>query len=500
MTLLRLRKFYHGEFLEANPLDKHIASMYNIIQIKKERYNLASNASGHFGEVREAYELIMANNEEVKVDVIVIGSGPSGLSAAYTMAQSGLDVVVLERGEYAGAKNVSGLLYGSVINELIPEFYTKAPIERPVSKRNLIFLSDGNHCLVSFGNDKWSEPPYNNTFVVSRAQFDRWFADETAEAGASLLEGIVADGLLYEGEGQNKKVIGVKVRDDEDFYADIVILADGANSLVTETAIKELGMRQGENPQTYALGVKEIIALPQEKIEDRFNLNKNEGAALDFIGGPFEGFVGAGFIYTGREILSLGFAVKVDSIIHSKLSPNDIIDGFKKHPLVKKYVQGGEIIEYSAHLIPEGGYLAIPELTANGLMIVGDAAGLVNISFYHEGSNLAMASGKYAGETAIVAKEQNNFSKQTLAFYEDKLNQEFVMKDLKKYKDAPEVLDTTPELFSLYPKKICKLMADYFTSNQEPKKDIQKRAIKDFFAGLPKLKLIGDLFKAKKLL
>ncbi|MBM3239907.1 FAD-dependent oxidoreductase [Candidatus Poribacteria bacterium] len=442
----------------------------------------------------------MANNEEVKVDVIVIGGGPSGLSAAYTMARSGLDVVVLERGEYAGAKNVSGLLYGSVINELIPEFYNRAPIERPVSKRNLIFLSNGNHCLVSFGSDKWSEPPYNNTFVVSRAQFDRWFAEEASEAGASLLEGVVADGLLYEGDGQNKKVIGVKVRDDEDFYADIVILADGANALVTETAIKELGMRPGKNPQAYALGVKEIIALPQGKIEDRFNLNENEGAALDFIGSPFAGLVGAGFIYTGKEILSLGFVVKVDSIIRNKLRPYDIIDGFKKHPLVKKYVQGGEIVEYSAHLIPEGGYSTIPELIANGLMIVGDAAGLVNISFYHEGSNLAMASGKYAGETAIVAKEKNNFSKQTLAIYKDKLKQGFVMQDLKKYTDAPEILDSNPALFSLYPQKVCKLLVDYFTVSQEPKKEIQKKAIKEFLAGLPKFKLIGDLFRAKKLL
>ncbi|MFQ6040087.1 MAG: FAD-dependent oxidoreductase [Candidatus Poribacteria bacterium] len=442
----------------------------------------------------------MANNEEIKVDVIVIGGGPAGLSAAYTMAQSGLDVVVIERGEYSGAKNVSGLLYGAVINELIPEFYENAPIERPVSKRDIVFLGESNHCLISFGDDGWSKPPYNNTFIVYRAQFDRWFADEAAEAGASLLEGVVADGLIYEGDGQNKKVIGVKVRDDEDFYADIVILADGANSLVAETAIRELSMRAGEKPQVYALGVKEIIALPQEKIEDRFNLNENEGAALDFIGSPFEGLVGAGFIYTGKETLSLGFAVKVDSIIRSKLSPNDIIDGFKNHPLVKKYLKGGEIVEYSAHLIPEGGYLAIPELTANGLMIVGDAAGLVNISFYHEGSNLAMASGRYAGETAVVAKEQNNFSKQILAAYEDKLNQAFVMKDLERYKDAPEILDSTPEISSLYPRKVCKLLVDYFTNSPKPKKEIQKQAIKDFFAGVPKLKLIGDLFKAKKLL
>jgi electron transfer flavoprotein-quinone oxidoreductase len=133
-------------------------------------------------------------------------------------------------------------------------------------------------------------------------------------------------------------------------------------------------------------------------------------------------------------------------------------------------------------------------------MIVGDAAGLVNISFYHEGANLAMASGKYAGETAIIAKEKHNFSKETLEVYKDKLNQGFVMKDLKKYQDAPEILDSTPELFSIYPQKVCKLLIDYFTSNQEPKKDMQKRAIKDFFTGLPKLKFLGDLLRSKKLL
>ncbi len=442
----------------------------------------------------------MTDNDTVKVDVIVIGGGPAGLSAAYTMAQSGLDVIVVERGEYVGAKNVSGLLYGNTLNELIPNFYDRAPIERPVSKRYINFLGDGDHCLVSFGSEEWSNPPYNNTFVVYRAQFDKWFADETEETGVSLLEGVVADSLLYEGEGANKKVIGVNIRDDEDFYADIVILAEGANAIVTESALAELNMRPGKQPPTYGLGVKEIIALQREKIEDRFNLNENEGAALDFIGSPFNGLVGGGFIYTGKETLSVGFIAKLDAVIHSKVNPNDIIDGFKKHPIVHKYLRGGEVVEYSAHLIPEGGYQAIPELTANGLMIVGDAAGLTNVSFYHEASNLAMASGKYAGETAILAKEQSDFSKQTLSAYEDKLRQSFVMQDLKKYKNAPEILDSTPELFALYPKKVCKLLIDYFRVSQESKKETQKKAIKDFLSGLPKLKLVGNLFRAKKLL
>jgi len=465
----------------------------------------------------------MEENEQVKVDVIVIGGGPAGLSAAYTMAKGGLEVVVIERGEYSGSKNVSGLLYGTVMDELIPEFYEKAPIERPVSKRYIAFLGDGTHAHISFGSDEWTNPPYNNTFIVYRAQFDRWFASEAEEEEVSLLEGMVADGLLYEGEGENKKVVGVQIRDDEPIYADVVILAEGANAIVTEKAVRELGMRQGKKEQVYALGVKEIISLPKEKIEDRFNLEENEGAAIDLIGSPFENLVGAGFIYTGKETISVGFAAKIETlglsatwveceakrsvskpsietIAQTRLTPNDIIDGFKQHPVVRKYLRGGEIVEYSAHLIPEGGYLAVGELTANGLMIVGDAAGLVNMSLYHEGSNLAMASGKFAGETAILAKERGDFSKTTLSEYENKLRQGFVMKDLEKYKSVPGILDNLPELFSLYPKRACKLLIDYFAVSQEPKAEIQRRAKKDFFKGLSKFKLAKDLLKAKKLM
>jgi len=216
---------------------------------------------------------------------------------------------------------------------------------------------------------------------VYRAQFDKWFASEVEEASATILDGMVADELLYEGEDEDKKVVGVRIRGDEDFYSDIVILATGANSPLTESVVEQIGLKPGKEPQSYALGAKEIIALTKEKIEDRFNLSENEGAALDFIGVPFEGLVGGGFIYTA--------------------------------------------------LIPEGGYLAAGELITNGLIITGDSAGFVNMApLYQEGSNLAMASGKFAGETAILAKEQKDFSKNTLSVYEEKLKHLYRAKKL----------------------------------------------------------------------
>ena len=442
----------------------------------------------------------MSDDERVQVDVIVVGAGPAGLSAAYVMAQAGLEVIVVERGETAGSKNVSGLLYGTVLNQMMPEFHERAPIERSIAKRSIGFLGDGMQASITFGSDTWSSPPYNNTFMVYRAPFDRWFAGEVEEADAALLEGVVVDGLIYEGEGDQRKAVGVRIRDDEDFYADLIILADGANAIVAEEAFEQLSMKPGKHPQAYALGVKEIIGLPRERIEDRFALEGDEGMAMDLLGSPFEGLVGAGFIYTAKESLAIGFAAKVDSIATCGRRPDEIIDLFKNHAQVRRLLQGGELLEYSAHLIPEGGYQAVPELVGNGVMVVGDAAGLVNMSLYHEGSNLAMASGKLAGEVAIEAKEKGDFSKQTLGEYPKRLESTFVMQDLKKYQQAPEILDHVPAIFAEYPARACQLLVDYFRVCELSKAEVQKQALKHFLDGLPKLQFGRDLLRVRKLI
>jgi electron transfer flavoprotein-quinone oxidoreductase len=441
----------------------------------------------------------MATDDKVKVDAIVVGGGPAGISAAYTMAKAGLEVIVIERGQTCGTKNVGGLLYGTTLNTLIPKFYEKAPIERPVSRRALNFLGDEEHFAMTFGSDVWSRPPFNNTYIVHRANFDKWYAKELETTGANLVEGMVADELIYEGTGGDRKVVGIKIRGDEMFYADTIILADGSNPLLTERASQELSLKGGKIKQDYALGVKEIIHLPKEKIEDRFNLAPNEGMAIDFFGVPFEGLVGGGFIYTAKDTLHLGFAGRLEAVVHSGLTPSEIMDRFKRHPSIRKYITGGTLSEYSAHLIPEGGYDAVPELTANGLMIAGDAAGFVNMSLYKEGTNHAMESGKLAGETAAEAKQKKDFSKTTLKAYEEKLRKGFVMKDLKKYRKVPKVLEGTPNLFSLYPKKVARLMSDYFTVSEMAKSKTQMKAIMTFLKGLPKFKFVRDSIRAKNL-
>lgn len=441
----------------------------------------------------------MADSEQVQVDAIVVGGGPAGLAAAHTMASAGLETVVIERGEYAGAKNVGGLLYGTVLSRMIPNFFEQAPIERSVSRRELIFLSPGEHMRLSFGAEEWARPPFNHTFIVHRAQFDRWFARQVESAGATLLEGTVAESLLVEGTGGDRRVKGVRVRGDEAFYADVVVLADGANALVTEQARRDLGLKGGRAPQDYAVGVKEIIALPRGRIEDRFNVEQDGGVAMDFFGVPFEGIVGGGFLYTARETLHLGFAARIHTLARHRLSPHEVMERFKAHPAVRACIEGGELQEYSAHMIPEGGYDAIGELVGPGVMIAGDAAGFVNMSLYKEGTNHAMESGRAAGATAVDAKKKGDFSRAALSAYEKRLRDGVALKDLKRYRKVPEVLEGCPNLLSLYPQKINRLLVDFFTVAEVPKRTVQGRAIRTFFRGLPKFRFVRDLIRARHL-
>jgi len=438
------------------------------------------------------------SDDVVKVDAIVVGGGPAGLAAALAMAQQKLEVILIERGEYSGSKNMGGLVYGTVLNRLIPDAFKKAPIERPVSRRGIVYLGEGRHAGIDFGSTEWSKPPFNHTYIVNRSQFDRWFAKEAEAAGVSLLEGMLCEDLIYEGEGPAKKVVGVKLRGDEEFRADVVVLAEGSNCLVTKKAGEALGLAKGSHPQEYAVGVKEIIGLPRTKLEDRFHLAADEGVAMDFVGTPFKDMVGGGFIYTAREVVHVGAVVRIASMVAAKRNPGEILDAFKRHPVVRSYVDGGELLEYSAHMLTEGGIDAIGDLTGNGLLITGDAAGLLNMSLYKEGTNHAMESGVYAAEAVVEAKKAGNFSKAGLAGYEAKLKQSVVWKDLAKYAKVPEVLNNTPALFSLYPDKFAQLLVDYFTVNEQPKAVIQKQAMKKFLTGLPKFQFVRDMLRAKK--
>lgn len=439
--------------------------------------------------------------EHLEAQAIVVGAGPAGLMAAHRLAQEGLEVIVVERGQYAGAKNLSGLLYSTVLAQAIPDFSSKAPLERPVCKRGLGLLGPKNFSVLSFGSEKWTCPPHNHTWVVYRAQFDRWLASQVEEAGGTLLEGAVVEDLFYEQEGSFKKVAGVRIRGEEEpFRAPVVILAEGAVGLVSQRARDSLGMRSGEKPQSYGLGIKEVWALAASTIEERFGLEPGCGAAMEWIGSPFKGLVGGGFIYTGKESLALGMIVKLENLVRAGLSPQDLMEGFKANPEVRRYLKGGELLEYGAHLIPEGGPQAMGQLCHNGLLIVGDAAGLVNASMYHEGSNLAMLSGRLAAEAVIQAHLLGDFSRKSLSLYERMLHESFLMEDLSRLKNIERAHLVFPRLMAELPSRFTGLLVDLFEQAQVPKKDIRKEAFRRAMDGLPKLRTILDLWKMRRMM
>lgn len=425
-------------------------------------------------------------------DVIIVGAGPSGIAAAYILAKAGLSTVVFERGEFPGSKNVmGGILYGTVLNRLIPEFWKEAPIERHITKRCFSLLSADGELSLCFRADRFNQPPFNNSFSVLRAKFDRWFAQKAVEAGAIIIPGTVVDDLLT----KNGKVIGVRTRREQgDVYAPVVINAEGANSFLT----MKMGLRGKFPTHSMAVAVKEVLALPRGIIEDRFSLDGEEGTAIEYFGDAVKGLIGLAFIYTNKETLSVGLGCTVASVMEKKITPNELIEGFKAHPSVKRLIKGAELQEFSAHMIPEGGYTSLPQLVSDGLIIVGDAAGFVNTSFYHEGSNLAMASGVLAAETVIEAKTKENYNKGTLNSYAERLGNSFVINDLKKYRRLPEFASKNPRFFKEYPDLFLDLATDFFSVSEKSKAEIQKEVIKKFRSKISLWRFILDINKFRK--
>jgi len=409
---------------------------------------------------------------EEKFDCIIVGAGPAGLSAGYTLAKAGLSVIVLERGEYPGAKNVmGGILYSHSMNEIIPGFYKEAPLERLITERSALLLTDDSGIRFGYKTQRFGQEPYNS-FSVSRANFDAWFAKKVDAAGGAVIAKTMVREVVKEGD----KIVGIKTDQGEVLYADCVLACDGVNSLLAQKA----GLHKEWEPADVALAVKEVLSLPREKIEDRFNLEGDQGCQIEFMGTISKGMVGIGFLYTNKESLSLGIGCLLSDYQKSLIKPYELIEEVKSHPMIRSFIQGAKMEEYQAHLIPEGGFYRVPEIVTDGMLICGDAALLVN-SIHGEGANLAMESGVLAAQTVIEAKKRGDFSKATLSLYGKKLRESFVIQDLKKYRKMPQLLHKRKELFTRYPELASDIIYELMRVDGQGKSLKEKKIIKRIF-------------------
>ena len=407
---------------------------------------------------------------EEEFDAIVVGAGPGGVAAALTMARGGLNVVLFERGERPGVKNVmGGVMYGRMLAEVLPEFWKSAPMERVIVDERLWLTAPES--VVTMGHKHVPhalEPP--NAFTVLRVPFDAWFAAQAEAAGVLLIPGTTVEDVIRE----NGRVVGVRTgRQDGDLRANLVVIADGVNSFLVGRA----GLSRALQPNEVALVVKEIIALPAAAIEERFALEAGTGATIEVYGTVTQGMSGYGFIYTNRESLSVGIGALLSQFMTTRITPSDLLEGFKAHPMVAALLRGGEMREYLAHAIPEGGFRAMPRLFDDGVMVVGDAAMMVN-NLHREGSNLAMAAGRMAGETAIQAKRAGDWSARALSRYQELLEASFVLQDLRKYERLPELVERRPDLLQLYPQLVSEAIEEMLTVDGASKREKQRRILR----------------------
>ncbi len=376
-----------------------------------------------------------------KFDAIVVGAGPAGSTAAYFMARDGLDVLLLERGPFPGAKNCGGAaVIAEQIHDLFPNFWEEFPYERIVTSLEYWWLNEDSAVTAGFTSGRLAAAPYNR-LTVKRKNFYAWLAAKAVAAGAALRLGHrVASVILDDG-----RTVGVRLAPPQSaaVLADIVVLADGANSLLAEQA----GLIPRLSPLNLSLYAKETIALAPETIEERFNLPPGQGAIISLIGHPTAGYNGTASIHTFRDSVNINAGIAVNSFAAGGFGPGDLLARIKKHPRIAPLLAGGVTLEYGAAMIPEGGYHAIPPLVHPGLLIAGDAGSLVNGT---HGINLAMWSGRFAAKAAYAAKTSRDFSAAKLSLYRTLLDESFVLQNMRANAKAAALQRDAPYLFDLY--------------------------------------------------
>jgi electron transfer flavoprotein-quinone oxidoreductase len=408
---------------------------------------------------------------EPDFDVIVIGAGVAGCVTAYQLAQEGHSVVIIERGEAPGSKNLSGgVLYSRVMEEVFPDFLTEAPIERKITRNYIQFLNGSSAIGIDYQDSRLADPV--NAVTVLRAKLDAWLAEKCEEVGVFLMPGVRVDRVLTEGG----KVVGVQAGEDE-LRARVVVAADGVNSFIA----REMGLRHKEPMNHLAVGVKAVVSLPEETIRERFHLTGDEGVAYAVVGDCTKGVGGGGFLYTNKDSLSIGLVLRLDDVTSKGHSSTELFDHFISHPFIAPFLEGGELAEYGCHLVAEGGMEMIGEISTDGLVVVGDAAGLtLNTGLTVRGMDLATASGIAAAKGIHAALAAGDTSKAGLEGYRKALFESFAGKDMETYAKAPAFLERE-RMYSQYGNLLGDILYSVFNHDLTPRrhmKDVVRAELK----------------------
>jgi electron transfer flavoprotein-quinone oxidoreductase len=401
-------------------------------------------------------------------DAIIVGAGPAGSCAALALAKAGKRVVLIERGPFPGSKNMyGGVVYPRILDSLIDQWWNDMPVQRWVTRRTTMLLTETQAFSVDFRTTAWGQVPYNGA-TTYRPDFDNWLANKAELAGAVVVCSTTVTGLIRNSSGA---VCGVTTdRPDGDLHARVVVACDGVNSFLA----KQAGLYTCTESSHFTLGAKETLTLPKEVIDERFGVRGLEGVDIEILGGT-GGVNGGGFLYTNYDTVGIGVVLKLSQLAAQSQRPEQIIATLKAHPAIAPLIDGATLKEYSAHLIPEAGISMMPTFVADGLLVAGDAAAMcLAAGIWLEGVNFAMASGMYAAEAIVEALALGDTSAKGLAGYLKRLESTFVLKDHRKLRRAPQLV-LSDRVQHMYPQLIANVAERMFrVDNPLPKPGLRK--------------------------